>query len=116
MIPDDHDLVDKATALDKEFGDRAIPRPSIGVVIGSRHCESSFGRVGHHDCTTDSGTVGIVFKTTNGSWSDWHLRYFCVATSRFAGAFLVSIGFQLGWRAKAAVEEKASVVGDGKVV
>lgn len=27
VIPDDHDLVDKATALDKEFGDRAIPRP-----------------------------------------------------------------------------------------
>ena len=27
VIPDDHDLVDKATALDKRFGDTTIPRP-----------------------------------------------------------------------------------------
>ena len=27
VIPDDHDLVDKANALDEQFGARAIPRP-----------------------------------------------------------------------------------------
>jgi pyridoxamine 5'-phosphate oxidase len=27
VIPDDHDLVDKATALDKQFGDKTILRP-----------------------------------------------------------------------------------------
>ncbi|MCU0711106.1 MAG: pyridoxamine 5'-phosphate oxidase [Pirellula sp.] len=27
VIPDDHDLVDKASALDKQFGEGAIPRP-----------------------------------------------------------------------------------------